>query len=311
MHSSQKKYKKAVILGAAGFIGVNLAHALLKQGLDVTCFDQALSPEWPEGITAIVGDFFEAPAELLKALNETYIFHLVSSCRPSMSTEQAGKEITSDLIGTLAYLEATKNLDVKWIFISSGGTVYGQQDIPSISESCTTEPICSYGLVKLSIENYLMLYEKLHQLDCVIIRLANPYGPWQDPRRGQGIVAALIYKALIGQTIEIWGDGTNVRDYVYIDDAITGIISAALTDNSGEVFNLGSGSGTSIIELIRIIGHILEVDISIKYVQSRSVDVRRNVLNSTKLSTCTDWETSFDLQSGIAKTIAWMRNFSK
>jgi UDP-glucose 4-epimerase len=307
MSALQKKYKKAVVLGAAGFIGINLVKSLVAQGFDTVCFDQTLSNEWPDTAKAIIGDFSSMPNELLETLDDAYVFHLVSSSRPSSTTVHAANEINIDVVSTIKYLESTKDRELKWIFISSGGTIYGQQDIASISETCIAEPICSYGLVKLTIENYFALYRKLHQLDYTIIRLANPYGPWQDPHRGQGIVAALIYKAQTGRTVEIWGDGSNVRDYVYISDAIAGIIIAATDAASGEIYNLGSGIGTSIVELINVIANTLKVEMSVENTAFRSVDVRRNVLSSNKLSQITGWNTSVDLQSGLALTSAWIK----
>lgn len=310
MNSSIAKYKKAVILGAAGFVGINLAHALAAQGLDLVCFDLISSSEWPAGAQVITGDFSSVPEELVALLDDAYIFHLVSSCRPSLSTMHAADEISKDLVSTIRYLEATKERDVRWIFLSSGGTVYGQQDIQSISESCSTKPICSYGVVKLSIEGYFELYKKLHQLDYITIRLGNPYGPWQHPQRGQGIVAALIYKALTRQAIEIWGDGSNVRDYIYISDATNGMMSAAFAGSSGEIYNLGSGSGKSIVELINTIATSLKLEISVNHTPSRSVDVRRNVLNSQKLTEQTDWKILVDLNDGVALTASWIKKLA-
>ncbi|MDO9194747.1 MAG: NAD-dependent epimerase/dehydratase family protein [Undibacterium sp.] len=310
MSASQKKYKKAVIFGAAGFVGINLAHALAAQGLELICFDQVSSSEWPKNAKVITGDFSSVPDELIEILDQAYIFHLISSCRPSLTTMHAADEISTDLVSTIRYLESTKNRDVRWIFISSGGTVYGQQDIHSIVESCSTKPICSYGLVKLSIEGYFELYKKLHHLDYVTIRLGNPYGPWQDPQRGQGIVSALIYKALSKQAIEIWGDGSNVRDYIYISDATNGILNAAFSGESGEIYNLGSGSGKSIVELIDTIAASLNLEIPVKHTTSRSVDVRRNVLNSQKLAEQTGWKIQVDLHTGINLTAAWIKEIS-
>lgn len=308
MNFLEKKYNKAVILGAAGFLGINLATALNKAGLDVICFDQIGSSHWPEGVKTILGDFGQPPAELMTELNEAYVFHLVSSCRPSTSTLSAAKEVSVDLVTTINYLEQTKDHDIQWIFLSSGGTVYGQKDDECINERSATEPICSYGLVKLSIERYFELYKKLHKINYVAIRLGNPYGPWQDPNKGQGLVAALVNKALTNQKIEIWGDGSNVRDYIYIDDAITGIMNAAFHGTSGEVYNVGTGKGTSIIELIETIRQSLNLEITVNHVDARTVDVRSNILDSSKLQSQVNWQIIFDLQHGVRKTAEWIKS---
>jgi UDP-glucose 4-epimerase len=111
-----QKYKKALILGAAGFIGINLVKELVHAGFEVVCFDIVISEQWPDGVRAIVGDFLQPPAELLSEMDQAYIFHLVSSCRPSPSTTQAANEVSRDLVSTINYLEHTKDKDVRWIF---------------------------------------------------------------------------------------------------------------------------------------------------------------------------------------------------
>lgn len=304
--TSVKPYKKAVILGAAGFIGINLANTLNEQGYELICFDRKPSPQWPEGAQAIIGDFASLPAELLEALDNALVFHLVSSCRPSPSTAQAAEEINLDLVTTLRYLEATKARNLRWVFLSSGGTVYGQQESDCIAETNPTAPICSYGLVKVAIEKYFALYRKLHNVDYVIARLANPYGPWQDPLRGQGIVAALIYKALKGETIEIWGDGSNIRDYIYIADAIEGILATATSGKSGEIYNIGAATGLSINQLIETIGKALETELMVNYSTARSVDVKRNVLDTKKITAHTGWKSLTTIEHGIAPTASWI-----
>lgn len=304
--ASPKTYKRAIILGAAGFIGINLANSLDEQGYELICFDRKPSPQWPEGTQAIIGDFANLPVELLEALDNALVFHLVSSCRPSPSTAQVAEEINLDLISTLRYLEATKTRNLRWVFLSSGGTVYGQQESDCIAETNPTAPICSYGLVKVTIEKYFALYRTLHNVDYVIARLANPYGPWQDPLRGQGIIAALIYKALKGETIEIWGDGSNVRDYIYIDDAIQGISATAILGKPGEIYNIGTAMGYSINQLIEIVSSVLGIELSIQYFKERPVDVQRNTLDIRKSSDQTNWSPKTDITSGISLTITWL-----
>lgn len=303
-----KSYKKAVILGAAGFIGINLANTLADQGYELICFDRTRSPQWPEVAKAIIGDFACLPDELLEALDNALVFHLVSSCRPSPSTAQAAEEVSLDLVTTLRYLEATKARNLRWVFLSSGGTVYGQSQSECIAETEPTAPICTYGVIKVAIENYFELYRKLHGIDYVVARLANPYGPWQDPFKGQGIIAALAYKALRGDTIEIWGDGSNVRDYIYIADAIQGVLAVSRSGRSGEIYNIGTGVGSSINQLIEIVGKILNRDFVVNYSEVRSVDVKRNVLDVTKIMSHSGWRSRTSIEAGIDFTASWMVN---
>ncbi len=299
--------KKCVVLGAGGFIGINLADALAAEGFDLVCFDRAPSPHWPKAARIIVGDFAAAPAELLQELDNALVFHLVSSCRPSPDTAMAADEINRDLATTVRYLESTKSRDLRWIFLSSGGAVYGQNDDDRIAESSATDPICSYGVVKLAIERYFALYGKLHNCDYVVVRPANPYGPWQHPLTGQGLVAALLYKTLRGEPIEIWGDGANVRDYIYIEDAVSGILAAAMTGETGETYNVGAGEGLSINQVVDLVGRTLNKPVSVRYSSARHIDVKRNVLDAAKLSSRTGWKPETTIQSGFALTAAWLR----
>lgn len=304
---SEIPYKKAVILGAGGFIGVNLAHALAAKGYALVCFDKVASPQWPSTAKAITGDFNAPPNELQGELDDALVFHLVSASRPSPSTSRSGDEVAGELAGTLRFLETTKGHNLRWVFFSSGGTVYGPNDADVIAETSATEPICSYGIIKLTLERYFALYGKLHGVDHVIVRPANPYGPWQSPFQGQGLIAALLHKALNDQTIEIWGDGKNVRDYIYIDDMVQGVIAAAISGHRGEIYNIGTGQGHLINQIIAIMGPALGRTLKVAYAPARSVDVRRNVLCIDKLTAHTGWAPQTTLAEGIVLTADWMR----
>ena len=305
--NKNKSYKKAVILGAAGFIGINLSQYLADKGFKIICFDRYISPLWPPSATAITGDFAELPKNLLKELDHALVFHLISGSFPSPYTTQVVDEVKHDVISTIRYIEETKARDLRWIFLSSGGTVYGQCDEAKIKESNPTKPICSYAVAKLAIEQYFTLYRRLHHIDCIIARPANPYGPWQDPKRGQGIISTMLYKALNGGHIDIWGDGENVRDYIYITDTVEGLFAAAFSGKGGETYNIGTAHGLSINQLVRVISETLNVELNLNYSEARNVDVRRNVLSIDKLSAHTGWKPKTSIYSGVKRTAAWLR----
>ncbi|NYT63480.1 NAD-dependent epimerase/dehydratase family protein [Alcaligenaceae bacterium] len=304
-----KPYKRAVVLGAGGFIGINLVNALVERGFEVVCFDRSISPLWPKTVTTVVGDFNNPPLELFQELDQALVFHLVSSCRPSASTAQAADEASHDLVSTIRLLEETKSRALRWIFLSSGGTVYGQNNDRQITELSPVAPICSYGVVKLAIEHYYGLYHILHGTDYVVVRLANPYGPGQDPLKGQGLIAAMLYKSLKGDAIEVWGDGENVRDYIYIDDAVGGIIALALCEATGETFNIATTQGYSINQLIEIINQVMKITLTVNYSSARNIDVKRNVLNNQKALMHTSWLPDTDIKAGISLTKSWMRSY--
>jgi UDP-glucose 4-epimerase len=300
-------HNRAIVLGAGGFIGIPLVESLVKKGYEVICFDQNRSPHWPIGVKSIIGRFEQPPIELFDYLKDATVYHLVSSTRPSQNTDTVSQELLSDISATLSYLEQTRNQNLRWVFASSGGTVYGSEVSCPISENAATDPTCSYGITKLAIEKYLYLYKRLHGSDYVITRLANPYGPGQDPLRGQGIIAALIYKALIGESAVIWGDGEVVRDYIYIDDLVDGLITSSI-GASGQIYNIGSGVGISINTLIEKIQSTLNIELKIDYQKYRSIDVKKNILNSIKIKDDLGWRSHTDLADGIIRTARWIKS---
>lgn len=297
--------KKAVILGASGFIGVNLAHALAARGVEPVCFARHASEHWPAGSRAILGDLADPPRELFSAMAGAPVFHLASSTRPTAATGQAAAEIEADLVATVALLEAARGLDCRWVFSSSGGTVYGQTDAEKIAEDHPNRPISSYGIAKLAIERYFELYRIVHGLDYVTARISNPYGPFQSAARGQGLIAALFDRISHGRPVEIWGDGENVRDYVYIGDVADALVLLAERGRTGEVYNVGSGSGASINELVGRISALLGRPAAVVHASARGVDVRRNVLDIAKISRELGWRPAHSLEEGVALTCEW------
>lgn len=302
----EKPFRRNVILGAGGFLGINLAKKLAAEKDELVCFDRFLSPHWPENAKALVGEFADQPVELLDLLEDAVVYHLISSSRPSQRTDNAAHELASDVGTTLDYLEQTKGKNLRWIFFSSGGTVYGATDICPVPENAPTEPICAYGIVKLTTERYFALYRKLHATDHVVARVANPYGAWQDPLRGQGLIPALIYKACAGEAIEIWGDGENIRDYLHVSDVAQAAVELAKYGISGEIYNIGSGHGVSINQLIDIIADTLKLNPEVRYAPARAVDVRRSVLDIGKITRLTEWQPSIALKDGIRTTAEWI-----
>jgi UDP-glucose 4-epimerase len=142
---------------------------------------------------------------------------------------------------------------VPLIFISSGGTVYGRPQQVPIPETHPTEPQCSYGIVKLAIEKYLALYHQKDGINYRVLRLGNPYGPGQEENQTQGVIGAFLSCIMSGQPIQVWGDGSVVRDYVYISDAVVALELAEQYQGQKRIFNIGSGNGHSVLEIISAI----------------------------------------------------------
>jgi UDP-glucose 4-epimerase len=191
----------------------------------------------------------------------------------------------------------------KLIFLSSGGTVYGNPLYTPIDENHPTQPRSSYGIVKLAIEKYCYLYNELHDMKTVVLRLSNPYGPGQLGTGIQGAVPVFTHKALSGEPIEVWGDGSVIRDYIHIDDVSAAIISAIEYQGTETVFNIGSGLGTSINEIIVAIEQSLEQKVKVNYLPARALDVSVSVLNIAKAAKELEWTPKVLFESGIQTVV--------
>ena len=300
--------KKVLVLGASGFLGKSLITKLKELGNKVTALDR----NWPktlEGVHCVVGDFCdeECLKEVMKG--QHIVFHLVSTTVPATSNDNPIFDCESNILGSLKVLEAMKENGVaKIVFASSGGTVYGiPQNTPTI-ENVDGYPISAYGIGKIAIEKYLYLYSHLHGINAIALRLSNPYGPGQDPEKGQGVIATFIKRALHGETIEIWGDGSVIRDFVYIDDVVNAFVLAMEASSKFEVLNIGSGEGKSLLEILSVIESELKLGLNVEFKNTRSCDVPRIELDVSKSSEVLGWVPRCSLGQGVSNLASYMRN---
>lgn len=298
-----------LILGAAGFIGTNLSLELIKNSENhLTLVDENLNYFSPAlkkhtEITFKESKFQENSDynQLLK--NQDIIYHLASTNVPSSSGINISQELESNIITTTKMLDACVNQSVKKVvFISSGGTVYGKQLACPLKEDLPTYPINSYGLQKITIEKLLYMYDYMYNLDYRVIRLANPYGPYQRPNGKLGAVTTFTYKAIIDEPIQLYGDGSVVRDFIYIKDAIQAIITIANGHDYHKTFNVGSGKGTSIKELLDLIGKVLNKELVIIRHEGRKADVPYNYLDISRYESRYGKLNKHTLEDGILLT---------
>lgn len=307
------------VLGAGGFIGTNLALYLLeKNEQKITLIDRR--KEYLANIlktaTKIQLNSISIKENELNSTSsfdtitkgQDVIYHLVSSTTPSTANQNISQELADNVIMTNNLLEScVKNNVKKVVFLSSGGTVYGKsQDIP-FKENTPTFPINSYGLQKITIEKLLFLYSYLYNLEYRIVRLSNPYGPYQRPNAGQGFVTTCIYQALTDEPVTIYGDGSVIRDYIYIDDAIKGIHNIANADSTVRTYNLGTGIGYTINDVIEKINIVLKTELKVNYVDKRKADVPINILNMERYRRNFLNNSFLNLEDGILKTAEFLR----
>jgi UDP-glucose 4-epimerase len=288
------------------------AETLLADGQDVCVFDQPgaryLEYSRQQGATIVAGNFLDADAVRGAIAECDVVYHLVSATVPQTSNENPCFDVEVNLLGTLQLLDQMRQANVKKIiFSSSGGTVYGiPQEIP-IKESHPTDPISSYGIVKLAIEKYLHLYWTLHGIDYRILRVSNAYGARQPITATQGAIAAFLGKAIAKEEIVIWGDGTVLRDYVYASDIAHAFLQASRYEGKLKVFNIGSGHGHSLNDLIAAIESITQVPLQVKYLPGRPFDVPVNVLDTSRAKAHLGWEPKVRLEEGVFAAWQWMQ----
>lgn len=305
---------KYLVIGGAGFQGRVLVESLLKNGGDVRVFDKAvLSPKFVGEefgrLEYIFGDFnsFETLDLLVQGVD--VIFHLISTTLPKTSNEDPVMDVMTNVVPTIHLLECARKAGVrKIIYFSSGGTVYGTPKIVPTPEDHPTKPLCSYGIHKIAIEHYLHLYFTLYGLDYAVMRISNPYGKYQSAGRGQGVVSVFLHKITRNETIEIWGDGSVVRDYIHVDDVIDAAIKLVNHQGENKVFNIGSGKGLTLSELISDMETIIGSKAKITYLPGRGLDVPENVLDIRRAFEDFGWRPQVSIRDGISKLIKDLKN---
>lgn len=299
-----------LVTGGSGFLGHNLILQLCRAGHNVTCLDRFEANFLRENnVRFIAGDMSEKNLVNQSLDGIDAVIHMACTILPQMSNVDPYFDLVTNVGSTIQLLDACVQHKVgKMIFLSSGGTVYGKlQEIP-VKETASTNPTCSYGITKLAIEKYLRLYHQLHGLRTHAIRLANPYGRFQRVKSVQGVIPVFCYNALTDQEIQIWGDGTVQRDFIYIDDAVGAIMK--LLDYNGDdlpEMNVGSGRAFSLNELLDGIRTILGKEIKVKYMPKRDFDVPVSLLDISRAEKYLNWKPQYSLMEGLEKTIIWIK----
>ena len=303
---------KCVLLGGAGFLGSHLAERLLGAGHDVRIFDRD-DPAYASPVRGhpraewMRGDFLD-PADLRRGISGCEAaFHLVCTTLPQSSNEDPAADVASNVIGTLRLLEAwRRDGRGKIVFASSGGTVYGVPRTVPITEEHPTNPITSYGITKLAVEKYLELYRVLHGLDYCALRLANPFGERQRVAAGQGAVTAFLHRAHRGELIEIWGDGSVVRDYLYVGDAADALARALEYRGASRVINVGSGIGRDLNQVVAAIEGVIGRPVTRRHLPGRSFDVPASVLDIGLARRELGWRPATPFEDGLRRTLRWI-----
>lgn len=304
---------RTLVVGGNGFTGTHLVERLLEDGHAVRIYDR--SPNRfraiPRGAEYVEGELGNHGLILEAVEGVEVVFHLVSTTLPKTSNDDPIYDVRSNLVDTIQLLESCVEAGVrKVIFPSSGGTVYGPPLRTPISEDHPTNPITSYGIVKLAIEKYLGLFHYLHGLDYAALRVSNLYGPYQNLESQQGAIGVFLHRLHEGRNISVWGDGSVVRDYVYVCDLADALVGAAQAETRHKVLNVGSGHGVSLNELLGLVAEVTGESPAVEYLPARALDVTENVLDVSRARAELGWEPGTDLVEGMARTWDWIQTLS-
>ena len=295
-----------LLLGGSGFLGQALAKGLFADR-PVRIADR-VAPADPQGANVHYAplDFAAMPDFAPLLCGVELVVHLISTTTPAEGTDNLAGEMADNLLPTFRLLDGMVRLPraPKLLFVSSGGTVYGESKGTPSSEREAAAPICKYAVHKLAIEKYIHLYHAVHGLDYRVARLANPYSARAFFAKNQGAIPIFIELMRQRKPIIVWGDGRQQRDYIHIDDALAGIGAILGYGGPERVFNVGAGVGVSTNELLSLIaGELGAAAPDVRYTAARACDVRANRLDISLLKACTGWEPRISLREGIRRCV--------
>lgn len=302
---------ESLVTGGAGFLGSHLIEELLIKNHNVVCLDDFSTGKRSnlktveDQIKVIKGDI-RNPDTVQKAINQVdYVFHLAAQISVNRSVREPSYDASVNIEGMINLLEAVCTSSVKrFVYVSTGGAIYGEPKHLPASESTEEEPISPYGLSKLVGEKYLQWFHRIHDLSYSIIRPANIYGPRQDPLGEAGVISIFLGNLKNSLPLEIFGDGKDTRDYIYVKD-ITDICIKAINSSIVDTFNAGTGEQTNILELIEIIENVTKFPTRKKFSDPRPGDVKHIALESVKAKKLLNWYPKTELEKGIKKTWEW------
>lgn len=304
---------RVLITGGNGFIGSHLVDRAVAEGWQVCVYDEVDERfrGKQQGVQYVYGDLLNhgVPQEALRDVD--VVFHLVCTTIHQTSNADPIFDLQSNLVPTVRLLQQCVEAGVnRFVFVSSGGTVYGIPQKLPVSESHPTHPICSYGIHKLAIEKYLGMFFHLYGLEYLALRPSNPYGERQDFRQDQGAVTVFLGNIARREPITIWGDGRIVRDYFYVGDLTDACIAAATTNVERPILNVGSGVGLSLNQLVSEIEAVLgvEAEVNRNSAAARPFDVPTLILDISEAKRTLSWEPAVSLNEGILRTWEWIHS---
>lgn len=301
---------RVIVTGGAGFIGSHLADAFVARDDDVTVIDDLSSGRHGrlDG-RALLHKASVADAgsltEIVGSVKPELICHLAAQIDVRTSVAQPAADAQANVVGTINVLEAARTVGARVLFCSTGGALYGRDaPIPSL-EDVLPLPESPYGIDKYCAEQYVGLYNRLHQCSHSVLRLANVYGPRQDPSGESGVVPIFCSQVLAGARPTIFGDGTQTRDYVYVGDAVAAFIAAADQRRPG-TWNIGTGVEVSVLELAKVIADVTGRPVEPTLAAPRPGELQRSALAVDRAWRDLGWRATTSLADGVRAVCQWI-----
>lgn len=301
---------KIIVTGGAGFIGSHLVDALVAQGHQVLVIDDLSSGNIQnfhklasfkqlsiadENLADVVADF-----------KADVVYHLAAQKNVRTSLQNPKFDAEINILGSLNLLQAALAAQVKkFVFISTGGAIYGETENIPTAEDNLEQPLSPYGLAKLCFEKYLKLLSQ-DKMSWSILRLANVYGPRQDPQGEAGVIAIFLDNILKGLPLRLNGDGKQTRDYVYVADVVAAAMQV-LSSQKNEIYNIATASEKSLLDLAEILKQVTKKNFEIFHQEAIIGEVRRSCLSAEKFKSDFHWKAEYNLEQGLALTYQWFQ----
>ncbi|MBC8278668.1 MAG: NAD-dependent epimerase/dehydratase family protein [FCB group bacterium] len=303
---------KIIVTGGAGFIGSNLTDKLIESGHQVvvidnltTGFEKFINPH----AKFYLADIRDGAVidKIFKMEKPDIVDHHAAQIDVRKSVDTPVYDAECNILGSINLIKSSLDHKVKkFIYISTGGAVYGEPQNNPVSETHPVNPECQYGISKHTVEHYLYLYRLHYGLTYTVLRYPNVYGPRQNPQGEAGVNAIFIHQMLSGKTPQIFGDGEQLRDYVFIDDIVSANL-IAMEKGDNDIFNIGSCIGTSVNEIYHQLKEILSFPHEPEYAPARTGEINRIYLDASKAKEKMDWECRVSFREGLNKTVEWHR----
>ncbi|MGD8718770.1 MAG: NAD-dependent epimerase/dehydratase family protein [Candidatus Zixiibacteriota bacterium] len=302
---------KLLVTGGAGFIGSSIARRYLEKGWDVTVVDNLASgrrDNVPDGATFYELDIRDTEfGEIMEAERPDVVSHHAAQMDVRISTTKPAFDADVNIIGSIKTIEAALAAGVrKFLFASTGGAIYGEPDSIPVDEDTPTRPLSQYGCSKLAVERYLYLYGVQRDLDYVALRYPNVYGPRQDPHGEAGVTAIFTLRMLDGQPCVLFGDGTESRDYVYVDDIVRAHELASESEYRGVVC-IGSARETTVPDIYEKLSELTGNAVEPRHEPLRPGEIHRICISSGKAKEVLGWEPQVPFEEGLRRLVEYVK----